>query len=70
MLLFRSEDDIAQWCATSGEPRGAILTVQQVWALSQWWYADRMSPDFHGRSLDDTLSIFRQLGLESPFWKP
>lgn len=68
MLLFRSEEAIAAWCAASGEPRGEALPIQQVWALSQVWYADRLSPDFRGRSPDDVRAIFTQFGLTSPFW--
>ena len=68
MLLFRSEEDIDAWCASTGEPNGATVPIQQVWALSQVWYGDRLSPDFRGRSLDDVRAIFAQFGLTGLFW--
>ena len=70
MLFFRSEDEIAQWTASSGEPRGEYLTLAQTWRLSQLWYHDRLREDFRGRSLDDVVGIFETLGLRSAFWRP
>lgn len=69
MLLFRSEEDVAAWCAATGEPRGDILSLARVWALAQAWYGDRMSPDFRGRTVAQATAIFAQAGLTSDFWQ-
>jgi hypothetical protein len=69
MLLFRSGEEIDQWCGASGEPRGDVLTLAQVWNLARAWYGDRMAPDFRGRTVEQAQTIFAGLGLTSPFWR-
>ncbi len=69
MRLFRSEEDVAAWCQASGEPRGQALSLARVWALSQEWYGDRMSPDFRGRTAEQAMEVFAYQGLTSDFWR-
>ncbi|MCA9947183.1 MAG: hypothetical protein KC449_27075 [Anaerolineales bacterium] len=69
MLLFRSEENIEAWCLRRKMPFGQVLTLPQVWHLSQLWYADRLSPQFNGRSAAEVESIFHQVGLSSSFWR-
>ena len=69
MLLFRSEEQVDLWCRATGEPRGQLLTLNEVWALSQAWYSDRMDPDFRGRTIEQAMTIFSRLGLTSEFWR-
>lgn len=69
MLLFRSEEAIDRWCATTGEPRGAAVSLQRVWELSQLWYGNRMDPAYRGRSAEQVRAIFSQVGLTSEFWR-
>jgi hypothetical protein len=70
MMLFRSEEDIDRWCAATGEPRGEVVPLQQIWHLSRLWYGNRMDPNFRGRSADQVVDVFRQAGLTSDFWRP
>jgi len=56
------------WCRANKMKQGQLLTIEQVWALSKAWYRDRLNPDFEGRSIEEALEIFRQLGLNDPFW--
>ena len=44
------------------------MSIQQVWELSKLWYGNRMSLDYHGRSLEQVAEIFRRAGLMSKFW--
>jgi len=68
MLLFRSEEWVDKWCKCNNLERGEVLTIQQVWELSKLWYQDRLSVDYHGRSLEQVAEIFKQAGLTSAFW--
>ena len=68
MLLFRSEEWIDQWCKRKDLERGEALTVNQVWELSKLWYHDRLSIDYHGRTVEQAEEIFKQAGLMSAFW--
>jgi len=68
MLLFQSEAWIDKWCKRNNTQHGEVLTIQQVWELSKLWYGDRLSLDYHGRSLEQAEEIFMQAGLRSKFW--
>ena len=68
MLLFRSEEWIEKWCTRNDLARGEVLTLQQVWELSKLWYHNRLSLEYHGRSIEQIAEIFRKVGLESEFW--
>jgi len=46
------------------------LSIELTWKLSQLWYGDRLRPEYHGRSLDEAVGIFTQLGLSGDFWSP
>jgi hypothetical protein len=69
MLFFRSEEMLSQWLATQRAERGAVLSVPEVWGLSQLWYRDRMSLEYHGRTIEQVQQIFQQRGLTSEFWQ-
>ncbi len=69
MLLFRSEESVAAWSQQRQMPLGQILSLEQVWQLSQRWYADRLSPDFSGRSIEQVEAIFQKVGLSGSFWR-
>ena len=68
MLFFRSEETLDKWLDSRKAERGAIFTIPQLWELSQRWYQDRMSPEYHGRTLEQVQEIFKELGLTSSFW--
>ena len=68
MLLFQSGEWIDKWSKRNNLERGEVLSVAQVWELSKLWYHDRLSVDYHGRSLEQVAEIFKQAGLTSSFW--
>jgi hypothetical protein len=69
MLFFRSEEILNQWLASKHAKRGAVLSIPQLWELSQRWYHNRMSPEYHGRTMEQVQEIFNEVGLTSSFWK-
>jgi len=68
MLFFRSEEYLKQWLDARRVSHGAVLSVEKVWELSQHWYRDRLSPEYHGRTTEQVLGIFKRLDLTSEFW--
>ena len=68
MLLFQSEEWIDKLCKRNNLERGEVLTIGQVWVLSKLWYHNRLSVEYHGRSLEQAAKIFKQAGLVSDFW--
>jgi hypothetical protein len=47
-------------------PRGKALTLRKTLKLARAWYGDRLSPDFEGRTTEQTEEIFERLGLGGP----
>ncbi len=68
MLFFRSEETLNQWLASKHTARGAMLSIAQLWELSQRWYHNRLSPEYHGRTVEQVQEIFKEVGLTSEFW--
>jgi len=60
---------VRAWCRERGAAQGATLTLGEVWALSQAWYGNRLSPDYHGRTREQVRAIFEGLGLRGAFWE-
>jgi hypothetical protein len=69
MLFFRSEESLNEWLETKKAARGATLSVNRLWELSKHWYHNRLSPEYHGRSIEQVQEIFKSLGLTDPFWQ-
>ena len=68
MLLFRLEENVDIWCEERNLPKGALLSIEQIWALSRAWYGDRLSKDYAGRTAVAAEAIFTAVGLTGPFW--
>lgn len=69
MLLFRSEEHVARWCADWNLPPGASITPELCWRLSLAWFADRRAPEWRRRTIEEAQELFTGLGLISPFWQ-
>ena len=50
-------------------PRGAVLTLEQTWALAKLWYADRMDPQWRRRTPAEANEAFASIGLTGEFWQ-
>ena len=68
MLSFRSEAEVDAWCERRSITRGAVLTLHQMWELSQVWYPGRADPTWRGRSTEEAETLLRSVGLEGSFW--
>ena len=60
MRLVRSADEV---------DNGALIGVQQLWALAGVWYGDRMDPDWQPRTRDESQRLLADVGLTDPFWE-
>jgi hypothetical protein len=69
MLFFQSEEALNGWLVSRNARQGAVLSISQLWELSQRWYQGRMSSDYHGRTIEQVQEIFREVGLTSEFWR-
>ena len=69
MLLFRSEELIDRWCAFRALPRGGTLTPDQCWQLAQAWYGDKLSLDWHRKTVAEAEATLASIGLNGSFWR-
>lgn len=69
MLVFRSEEHVDRWCEAKGLPRGALLSIRQLWGLARAWYGDRLSEQWRRKTPEEAEAIFEEIGLTGPFWK-
>jgi hypothetical protein len=69
MLLFRSEEHVDRWCREWSQPRGALLTLDQAWALARAWFSDRLNPTWRRKSPEEAEALFAQVGLSGSFWR-
>jgi len=69
MLFFQSEETLTEWLASRKAGRGDIISIPRLWELSQRWYHNRISPEYHGRTVEQVQEIFKELGLTSEFWQ-
>jgi hypothetical protein len=69
MLFFRSEELLDSWLASNHAQRGEVISIPLLWQLSQRWYENRLSPEYHGRTVQQVHKIFKQVGLTSEFWQ-
>ena len=70
MLLFRSEETVAEWCAARGMPVRPMINLDQLWYLALTWYGNRLTVDSRRPGPDEMVGIFARIGLEGPFWDP
>jgi hypothetical protein len=68
MLLFRDEEHVDRWCGTRTQPRGGLLTVEQLWDLARIWYEQRLEPGWRRRTAEEAQAVFEDIGLTGPFW--
>ncbi len=68
MRFFRSEAALHQWQRENTITQGEVLRVNQMWALANAWYHDRLAPTYRSRTVAQVEAIFRTLGLTASFW--
>ncbi|MCH2471556.1 MAG: hypothetical protein MK486_16315 [Gemmatimonadetes bacterium] len=53
----------------TGHARGATIDLAQMWSLVQPWYAERLGPEWRGRSAGAGQAIMDAVGLTGEFWR-
>jgi len=70
MLLFRSEEHVAEWLRMWNLARGEVLSLDQCWRLALAWYGpDRREAHWRRKTVEETERLFAELGLTSVFWR-
>jgi len=69
ILFFTSAAEIDAWCVRHGRPRGAVLDIETGIKLAGLWFGDYASPGWRRKTPQQGEAIFRELGLDSTFWR-
>ncbi len=69
MLLFRSEQDVAEWCRTRGSGPGATFGLETGWRLAEAWAENRLHPNWQQRDRAEMEALLCSLGLTGEFWR-
>jgi hypothetical protein len=65
---FRTEQEVADWCARHALPRGAILSLPQLWRFASDWYGGYLEKPWRKRTRAEAEALFQRHGLTGPFW--
>jgi hypothetical protein len=68
MLLFKDENQVAEWSVRHRISRGDIQPVATVLGLATLWYGDHLRTDWTKKSIAEARTIFADLGLVHPVW--
>jgi hypothetical protein len=66
---FRHEADIDEWCTRHDLPKGAILSIPQLWGFAQSWYGGCLDHPWRQRTKAEVAAIFASHGLSGAFWE-
>src|SRR3954447_17259957 len=66
MNLFRSEEHLVRWLG--GRKRGETISVAKLSEVAHAWLADRFSPRWRPRTVEESQAIFDRLRLTGDFW--
>jgi len=66
---FRTEADADDWCARHALPKGAVLTLPQLWGFASEWYGDYVHGRWRKRRIDEIRALFARHGLSGTFWE-
>lgn len=57
------------WCRRRRQAPGALLTLEQGWALARAWFTDPRRPGWRRPPLARMAALTRSQGLGGPFWE-
>lgn len=65
---FRDEAEVDAWCARHALPRGAVLTLPQLWRFASDWYGAYLQQPWRKRTASEAQALFERHDLRGPFW--
>ena len=65
---FRSDADVDDWCARHDLPKGALLTIEQLWSFASDWYGAYLDTPWRRRDSAEAQALFTRHGLTGDFW--
>ena len=69
MLVFQSETQVDEWCASRALPKGDVRPIKQVWSFAAEWYAKHADQNWQKCSVADAVQIFDRHQLTHSVWQ-
>jgi hypothetical protein len=69
MLVFQSETQVDEWCASRALPKGDVRPIKQVWPFAVEWYAKHAAKNWQKCSVADAVQIFDRHQLTHSVWQ-
>jgi len=66
--IFCDEGCVGRWLAATGESKGYVMDLPQLWRLASGWYAGRLDRGYVRREPSAAREYFRSVGLSGAFW--
>ena len=66
---FRSEQDVDRWCGDHKFPRGATMSIAQLWDFAKDWYGTYLSEPWQKRTKSEVSALFAKHGFTGDFWE-
>ena len=66
---FVSEGEVDAWCARHDLPRGAVLSMPQLWRFAGDWYGGYVREPWKKRTAGQIREVFERNGLTGDFWR-
>jgi hypothetical protein len=66
--IFCSEACVDAWLASTGQQRGAVMSLETLWHLASGWYAGRLDTPYTRREPAEAAEYFAAVGLRGAFW--
>jgi len=65
---FHSTEAVDDWCRRHALPKGAVLSLPQLWGFARDWYGGYLAEPWRKRSANEAQQLFQRHGLTGPFW--
>ncbi|MFX0073392.1 MAG: alkylmercury lyase family protein [Candidatus Hermodarchaeota archaeon] len=66
VLVFRSEDQVDQWCEAHRKNKGVVIPIKTTWELAKKWYGNHLAPDWKKWTVKEAQEIFTSMNLTIP----
>jgi len=65
---FASEADVDPWCERHAMPRGAVMTLPELWRFASDWYGNCLEKPWRKQNPEQVRALLDRNGLTGPFW--
>jgi hypothetical protein len=66
--IFCSEACVDAWLTSTGQQRGAVMSLETLWHLASGWYAGRLDTPYARREPAEAAEYFAAVWLRGAFW--